>query len=128
MKSIRDFLEGKIRRTESTEVLSLEAGATPHPTLGAHDATLVGPRGALAFFEHGVVLAGGAEVRYEDLERVVLGPVREGEAGGPERPVDLVLRGELGTKRLTSSPLGGEVVHAALRWIGNTRLRRKLSD
>jgi hypothetical protein len=29
---------------------------------------------------------------------------------------------------MRSSPLGGEVVHATLRWIGNALLRRRIAD
>ncbi|MCK6545329.1 hypothetical protein L6R52_05625 [Myxococcota bacterium] len=121
MKSIRTFLEGKIRRTESGEVLSLVDG-DPHATFGPCEGVLVGPRGRVAFHELGCVLADGTEVRYEDLARVVASPVI-----GDERFVDLV-HVDGGTKRLVSSPLGGEVVLGALRWIGSTRLRRKLAD
>jgi hypothetical protein len=122
MKPIREFIEGKIRRTESGEVLSLEVGGEAHAALGASEGTLVGPRGRIAFYEHGCVLADGTLVRYEELARVVSSAVI-----GDERIVDLV-HVDGGTKRLVSSPLGGEVVHATLRWIGSTRLRRKLSD
>jgi hypothetical protein len=121
MKSIRDFIEGKIRRTESEASLSLVPGEA-HPELGPCAGVLRGPRGQITFYELGAVLEGGDHFRYQDIARVDLEPSSPNTCN-----LDIIL--ESGpTKRLASSPIGAEVVHATLRWIGNTRLRRKVAD
>ena len=122
MKSIRTFIEGKIRRTESGEILSLETEGEAHGELGALEGCLVGPKGRVRFFEHGMQLADDTTLRYDAIARVMLSPVDEGE-----RFVDIVQESGT-TTRMCSSPLGGEVVHATLRWIGNALLRRRIAD
>jgi hypothetical protein len=122
MKSIRDFIEGKIRRSENEERLTLVAEArAPDEELGAFEGELVGPGGHATFFERGMVLQSGERVLFERIERVMLQPAR-----GGGRFVDIVfLDGR--TQRIASSEAGGEVLHATLRWIGHTRLRRDIA-
>lgn len=121
MKSIRSFIEGKIHRTESEDRLSVEDSAA-HEKFGGSDGVLVGPKGRVAFYERGMTIADGSDIAYEEIERVVSTP-----APGSLRFVDIILA-DGRTKRLESSAIGGEVVHATLRWIGNTRLRRKIAE
>lgn len=120
MKSIRDFIEGKIRRSETEAILEVVDGP-PDPELGAHQGTLLGPRGQIAFFEDGMLIHPDLRVPYAALEEIDFGPGEDSRWH-----VDLILK-EGQPVRLVSSREGGEVVHATLRWIGHTRLRRTLS-
>lgn len=119
MKTVRDFLQGKLRRAEVEAQLSLELDGAPDPELGAHEATLISAIGRLAFFRDGLRASDGRPWRYAELLRVELSPP------GDEAWVEL--RGLQGNLRLHGSPAGALVVHATLRWIGNTILRRPLA-
>lgn len=122
MKSIGDFLAGKLRRSEVGDALRLITHGPPHPELGPLEGALESSRGRVSFHTSGLVFADGATLRYEDVVQVTLvGPVpgAEGEL--------YLLRRDGGGVRLESSREGGEVVFATLRWIGNVILRRKLA-
>lgn len=122
MKRVRDFLAGKLRRAEVEDRLTLELEGPPHEALGELEAVLVSARGRAAFYARGLSLESGAALPYEALARVELSPEQDGE-----RTVDLITEGGE-THRLHASAAGGLVIHAALRWIGHTILRRKLAD
>lgn len=119
MKTVRDFLQGKLRRAEVEGQLSLELDGAPDPELGPHEATLISALGRLAFFRDGLRASDGRAWRYAELERVELSP--PGEVAWVE------LRSLQGNLRLTGSPAGALVIHATLRWIGNALLRRPLA-
>lgn len=120
MKSIGDFVAGKIRRLEVEDEISFVAGGEDHPDLGPCEGTLVGPAGEVTLYERGMT-AGQESFSYEAVIRVEISPVEAGR-----RLVDVRLQDR--TVRFRASDTGGEVLHAALRWIGNTRLRRKIAD
>jgi hypothetical protein len=117
VKTIGDFVESKIRRSGSEEVLTFERGGGPHAELGGFEGTLYGPKGQVAFFERGMVLGDGTAIAWENIERAV-------KAG--ER-VELHLSGDT-VQALDSSRWGAEVVYATLRWVGNALLRRKIAE
>ena len=119
MKSVRDFLAGKLRRAETTS-LTLALDGPPHPALGAFEATLESARGRVDFYARGL-LSGEHTLAYADIERVELSPLE-----GALRLVDV--RTAAGTARLACSDEGGRVIHAALRWVGHTLLRRRIAD
>lgn len=119
MKTIRDFLQGKLRRAEVEDRLSLQLEGPADPELGPHEATLVSAVGQLDFYRDGLRAADGQARRYVDLERVELSPP------GDEAWVEL--QGVQGNLRLRSSPAGALVVHATLRWVGHALLRRPLA-
>lgn len=112
MKSIADFVISKIRRAEVVELLHFEAGGAAHDTLGACEGTLQGPNGNAILYEQGLIL-GSSTIPYAEIEEVTT-PLTIGRVGGE-------------TIRVEVSPAGGEVLFATLRWIGNTRLRRKIA-
>jgi hypothetical protein len=123
VKSIREFIEGKIRRSESEAVLASAATPrAPDRELGGFEVTLTGPSGSVDFWEKGLVIASGARIAYESIERVEISPAESGR-----RFVDIVTC-DGPAHRLDATDRGGEVVHAALRWIGNTRLKRRIAD
>lgn len=119
MKTVRDFLQGKLRRAEVEEQLSLELDGAPDPELGPHEATLISAVGRLAFYRDGLRPGDGRAWRYAELSRVELSPP------GAEAWVEL--RGLQGNLRLKGSPAGAVVIHATLRWVGNALLRRPLA-
>jgi hypothetical protein len=115
MKTIADFLAGKIRRAEVEDRLSLSPAGAPHPSLGAHQGTLLSLLGSADFYADGMVI-GASSIRYAEIDRVEIA-----EAG-------VVVSGAFGRVTIRSSPAGGVVLHATLRWIGNTILRRSIAD
>lgn len=117
MKTIRSFVEGKVRRSETGEVLSIDVAGDAHPELGALEAKLASDVGAIAFHEKGMVLSDGAAVPYAAIARVEVSP-----------PFVEVVLEDGAVRRLRSSPAGALVVHATLRWIGATILRRKVAE
>jgi hypothetical protein len=119
MKSIADFIEGKIVRLEVTDEVSFSRGGAAHPALGACEGTLIGPGGEAQLYKGGMTV-GGTSFAYEQIERVEISPAEAGQ-----RKVAIVLPEQ--TILLHSSDTGGEVVHATLRWIGHTILRRKIA-
>ena len=118
MKTVREFLERKLVRAELGDQLRLATDGTDHPTLGPHQGTLIGPRGALAFYTDGLVPADGAALRYDAL--VSIAEVSDGDG------VAVELRSAEQTYRLRTSPAGAVVTFAALRWVGRALLRRPL--
>lgn len=120
MKSIGDFVAGKIRRAEVEDEVSFYPGGEAHPEHGPREGRLVGPGGEAVLFERGMTV-GGESFSYDAIVRVALSPGAEGR-----RHLDVKLQDR--TVRLLASDTGGEVLYAALRWIGNTRLRRKIAD
>ena len=120
VKSIADFIEGKIVRLELEDEVSFARGGEPHPELGECEGTLAGPGGEALFYQRGMTV-GERALAYDRIQRVEISPLAEGR-----RSIAISLDGE--TVMLRSSDTGGEVLHAALRWIGHTMLRRKIAD
>ncbi len=119
MKSIADFVEGKIVRLEVGGQVSFVRGGEPHPEHGDREGVLTGPGGAAVLYQRGMT-AGEVGFAYDRIERVELSA---SEDGG--RAVAIFL--PEGAVRLRSSETGGEVLYATLRWIGHTILRRKIA-
>ena len=119
-KSIADFIEGKIVRLEVGGEVAFTRGGDARDDLGPCEGTLVGPGGE-ATFHAGGMRVGETSFAYDRIQRVELSPPGEGR-----RSVAILLDTE--TVMLRSSETGGEVLHAALRWIGHTILRRKIAD
>ena len=123
MKSIREFIASKIRRSEVEDRLSLDCSDTgDDEELGAFEGTLTSPTGNATFYAKGMRLVDGARFVYTDIERVELS-----EGADNKRNVDILLI-DGAKRRILTSDAGGIVLHATLRWIGNTRLRRKARD
>lgn len=116
MKSIGEFIASKIRRAELSDRLSVSRAGEPDLELGRFDATLLGPEGPITFFETGLRLESGARIPYSTMVWV-------------SRAADgLEVRLDDGRMQLIrTSDAGGIAVHATLRWIGHTRLRRKIA-
>ncbi len=122
MKTVRDFLVGKLRRAEVEDRLQLVLEGDADPELGALEAVLESPRGRLAFFAEGLRLERGDALLYRSLLRV-----EAARGSGDEATVTLRLEGGAQVI-LHLSPAGALVVHAALRWLGHTLLRRRIAD
>jgi hypothetical protein len=120
VKSIADFIEGKIVRLEVGDEISFARGGEPDTAHGVREGILRGPGGEAVFFERGMTV-GASSFAYDRIQRVEISPAEEGR-----RSIAIILDAE--TVMLRSSDTGGEVMHAALRWIGHTRLRRKIAD
>lgn len=120
MKTIGDFLEGKVRRSEATDVLQVERQGEPDPDFGPLEGRLVSASGQSEFYQEGLVLSDGKRIAYDDVITVTISP--------PEEDQKLVhIIGTKGEKlRLRCSEKGGIVLHATLRWIGNTASKRKI--
>lgn len=73
--------------------------------------------GTLRFYELGFCTSDAHVVRYEDIDRAAL---------DPDGSLAITLRGG-SILKLRTSPAGGVVVHATLRWIGNALLRRRIA-
>jgi hypothetical protein len=114
VKSIADFVAGKIRRAEVGGDVAFHAGGDPDPELGRCEGRLVGPNGEAILYEHGMS-AGATRIRYDAIVRLELdgGAVVASTSGGGVR--------------IASSESGGAVLFATLRWIGNAILRRDLT-
>lgn len=125
MKTIADFVEGKIRRSELEDELRFERGGAPHPTLGAAEGVLHGPAGRARLYADGLVLEPDRAVEYARIVRVLRSPALAGPEG-PVHLVDLALD-DGSTARVTGSASGAEVLHATLRWIGHALLRRNIA-
>ena len=114
MKTVRDFLVGKIRRAEVGDAVRLSEPAAPHPELGLHQGDLAGlgsDAAALRFYAHGIVLPDGRAVRYQDITAIRAPPL-EIDAGAQAA--------------IPLPPDAEAVAYAALRWVGRALLRRKL--
>ena len=122
MKRIRDFVLGKIRRAEVGDALTFEPGGPDHPGLGACEGRLTGPGGAVTLHAEGLILPDGTDLLYTRIERVELAPLHEGR-----REVH-ILPADGPAARLLCSDAGGLVLHATLRGVGHTRLRRRIAD
>lgn len=115
MKSIRDFVESKMRRAEIGDALRLVPIAEEDATLGAPEIAVESDLGRAAFYAEGFVVGGDA-VRYDAVERI-----RE----SPEGPtIDIVTAERI--LRIHASDAGARVVFDTLRWIGRAKLRRRL--
>jgi hypothetical protein len=119
VKPIGEFIAGKIVRMEIGDV-SFARGGDPDPELGACEGTLRGPGGEATFYQNGMQV-GAQRFAYEAIDRVEISPAAEGG-----RSV-AIIAGDV-TVMLQSSENGGAVLHATLRWIGHTILRRKIAD
>ena len=113
-KSIADFVEGKIVRLEVDDV-SFTRGGPADASLGECEGTIRGPAGEATLYERGMVV-GDTSFSYEQIERVEISPTGE---------VAIVTDR---TILVRSSQNGGALLHATLRWIGHTILRRKIAD
>jgi hypothetical protein len=120
VKSIADFVEGKIVRLEVDDEVSFARGGAAHPELGDCEGTLTGPGGEAVLYQRGMRV-GDSAFAYARIQRVEISPAAQGR-----REVAIILDGE--TIMLRSSETGGEVMHATLRWIGHTILRKKIAD
>lgn len=121
-RSIREFLAGKLQRAEVDDRLLLEIDAPPDAVLGALEGRLVSSSGSLSFYAQGLRSPSGQAVAYADIGRV---EILEPEAAQPQVAIALLAGGGL---RIDCTPAGALVVHATLRWIGHTQLRRKIAD
>ena len=72
MKTVGDFLESKIRRSESAEQLHLDRGGAPDSEFGALEGHLISQTGQSSFYSAGLVLHGGKRIRYSDMVRVMI--------------------------------------------------------
>ena len=121
MKTIGDFIEGKIRRSEATDVLTVKREGDSDTEFGPLEGLLLSKTGQTAFYKLGLILHDGQRIAYEDLIRVTISAEEN-----HERLVHLI--GVHGEKfRLRCSEKGGIVLHATLRWIGNTSLKRQIA-
>ena len=121
MKTIGDFLEGKVRRSEATDQLQVVRDGEADQEFGQLEGSLISARGRSHFFQNGLVLSDGKRLAYADLLRVMISPAEDGQ-----NLVHIIgMRGE--KFRLRCSEKGGIVLHATLRWIGNTALKRKIA-
>jgi len=118
VKTIRDFVLGKIRRTEVEDLISLELQGTRIFELGEYQGTLRGPAGEVDLYADGLVF-GAKIVRYEALQNIAISPVKDGQR-------QLALTTQEGIVWVEASEMGGEVLFATLRWIGRALLRRPL--
>ncbi len=121
MKRVRDFVAGKVRRTEVEHALRVTLEGEDDAELGAFEAGLASDRGTLSFFSGGVRLSTGLALPYEALSALRV----EGTPGGPAAVVAERLDGV--TVRIDASPEGAVVVHATLRWVVTALLRRRLA-
>lgn len=118
MKSIREFIESKIRRAEVGDDVRLLPLDLPHAELGAPEGIIESKVGAASFYVDGFVI-GEAPVRYDAIAEIRIGPAEDGV-----RLVDVTREGgEI--LRIRASEAGGLVVYDTLRWIGRAKLRRK---
>jgi hypothetical protein len=115
-KSIADFVEGKIRRTESNDRMSFARGGSPDAALGACEGVLHGPAGSVSLYESGLILADGSAVPWDRISAArVAGALLELELeDGSVKPI-------------AGSPIGAEILHATVRWVGNAILRKKIA-
>lgn len=120
MKSIRAFIEGKIRRSEADDRVRFDVDPSHDsrdPELGCEEGALFGPAGNAVFYEKGLMTQDRDRIHYEDIVRVLR----------VEGRVFIELRTGT-TKPVATSHEGGEVLYAALRWIGHTRLGRTIAE
>lgn len=122
MKSVRDFLIGKVRRSETGEHLTVDIDGAADSDFGRLEGCLASAVDAVSFFEDGLRSAGGAGVRYDAINQVAIAP-----RSGAGRPVEVV-RADGTVIRLDCSDDGAMVAHATLRWIGNALLKRRIAD
>jgi hypothetical protein len=129
-RTIGEFVAGKIRRAEIGDLLRFEPAAEPPSDgpvepldplgplgpVGPLEGRLVSAAGSLAFHRDGLLLEGGAALPYAAIAEV--------RRPSPEL-LDIELSGG-GLHRLRTTPAGGEVVYAALRWYGQAILRRRI--
>ncbi len=112
MKTVQDFLEGKIRRSELGAEVRLGEAGPEHPVLGVDHGRLWirGQPGAIRWYENGFEL-GGRIVPFRSIRRIF--------------PPFLV---ELERERLSDpiDPLEAQLAFAAVRWVGRALLRRPL--
>ncbi|MEQ8274866.1 MAG: hypothetical protein RMA76_12785 [Deltaproteobacteria bacterium] len=113
MKSIRDFVEGKVRRAEIGDAVRLVALDAAHATFGAPEIRVESDVGAAAFYAEGFVIGDDA-VAYADIERIR----EEGTT------IDIAVPDRI--LRIHASDAGARVVFDTLRWIGRAKLRRRL--
>lgn len=123
MKSISDFVRGKLYRLSIADGLSIDTAGGAHPQFGPFECGISSPRGRIKFFRSGLQLEDGSEIAYASIE----GVVSDHGSGTTDVAIEIHLEGGL-VKRIRSSPGGGDVVYATLRWIGHTRLRKKIAD
>lgn len=117
MKSIREFIIGKIRRSEVEDLVPVETDGAPHPDLFGFESEVEG----MVFYELGMV-AGDQLIRYEDISEVALSPLK-----AQQRDLGIMLAD--GTRCCFKlSDASALIVHASLRWIGHTRLRRNIAQ
>lgn len=123
MKSLRDFILGKIRRTEWQADEMCRAAPGPDPSLGAAQICLALGEGSIAFYEDGLTWvarddAAPGRCTYACIEHIALGQTAGGEGC-------LGVRTESGHETLLSgSPETLFITHAALRWMAHVRFRR----
>ena len=121
MKSIADFLEGKIRRSEIRGPYRVERKGESDHEYGLFEGALISDRGRSDFFQHGIVFSDGRRIPYEILLKVFVDSDDD-----QDRLIHVI--GINGEKiRIRCSADGGTVLYAALRWIGHTRLRRTIA-
>jgi len=122
VKSIRDFVTSKVRRSEIEDRVRVEISGAADPELGEWQACLRSEVEAIRFYEHGLIDEGDHRIRYDEIRRVELAP-----STGDTRELDVI--SDAGwTLRLSGSDDGMATVHATLRWIGNALLRRRIAD
>ena len=121
MKSIRDFITGKIRRSEAQDRLRLVVDGADHPDLGRFEGRLDSDVESVEFYADGVCIPGVDPTRYDGIQTVMMSPPQ-----GDRRTVDIVML-DRRSIRLDCTDDGGRVVHATLRWVGNVLLRRKIA-
>jgi|GEM_PF-6815555 len=121
MKSIGNFLEGKIRRSEVDGPYRVEHIGENDPEYGPFEGALISDRGRSDFFQNGIVFSDGRRLPYAILFKVFVD-------SEPNQDKLIHVIGMNGEKiRIRCSADGGTLVYAALRWIGHTRLRRTIA-
>ena len=121
MKSIGDFLEGKIRRSEIQGPYRVDRHGDDDPEYGSLEGALISDRGRSDFFEKGIVFSDGRRLPYEIVMKVFVD-----DEPNADRLIHVIgLNGE--KVRVRCSRDGGTLLYAALRWIGHTRLRRTIA-
>lgn len=117
MKSIADFVAGKIRRSESSAEMIFRPGGSADDQLGAAEGELFGPAGSVRLYDGGMILADGTAVRWDSIVRARLLGER----------IEIELSDGTG-KVIAGSPIGSEILYATIRWVGNALLKRKLGE
>jgi len=122
VKTIGEFLKSKIRRSEAEAQLQLVDQGSDDPEYGPLEACLKSQTGESHFYQNGLVLSDGERIRYVDIVQVTI-------SGAESDGRLIVILGVQGEKiRIRCSELGGVVLHATLRWIGNALLKRRISS